>query len=73
MTVKKHPRHEAARVACAARLHCGNIVLLSSLVHVQYAIQTGTHPAITTERNINRFREQLQSLGEPASSCNFFQ
>ena len=30
----------------------------------QYAIQTGTHPRITTERNINRFRTQLQSLGE---------
>ena len=29
----------------------------------QYAIQTGTHPRITTERNINRFRQQLQSLG----------
>ncbi len=29
----------------------------------QYALQTGTHPAITTERNINRFREQLQALG----------
>ena len=29
----------------------------------QYAIQTGTHPRITTERNIQRFREQLQSLG----------
>lgn len=30
----------------------------------QYAIQTGTHPAITTEKNINRFREQLQVSGE---------
>ena len=29
----------------------------------QYAIQTGTHPRVTTERNINRFRQQLQSLG----------
>jgi len=29
----------------------------------QYAIQTGTHPAVTTEKNINRFREQLQALG----------
>jgi len=29
----------------------------------QYAIQTGTHPRITTERNINRFRQQLQMLG----------
>lgn len=30
----------------------------------QYAIQTGTHPATTTKKNIDRFREQLQSLGE---------
>ncbi|HSG65435.1 MAG TPA: leucine--tRNA ligase, partial [Gammaproteobacteria bacterium] len=29
----------------------------------QYAIRTGTHPKITTERNIERFREQLKSLG----------
>mgnify|MGYP001162380027 FL=1 len=29
----------------------------------QYAIQTGTHPATTTEKNINTFRRQLQMLG----------
>lgn len=29
----------------------------------QYALQTGTHPAVTTQQNINRFREQLQALG----------
>jgi leucyl-tRNA synthetase len=29
----------------------------------QYAVKTGTHPRETTEKNINRFREQLQSLG----------
>lgn len=29
----------------------------------QYAIQTGTHPRLTTERNINRFRQQLKMLG----------
>lgn len=29
----------------------------------QYAIRTGTHPAITTERNINTYRRQLKSLG----------
>ncbi|KAL6627537.1 hypothetical protein ACP70R_031263 [Stipagrostis hirtigluma subsp. patula] len=29
----------------------------------QYAIETGTHPKITTERNIERFRSQLKSLG----------
>lgn len=28
-----------------------------------YAIQTGTHPRITTEANIDRFRQQIQSLG----------
>jgi leucyl-tRNA synthetase len=29
----------------------------------QYAIQTGQHPAITTERNIQRYREQLDKIG----------
>ena len=29
----------------------------------QYAIQTGQHPAITTEKNINRYRQQLDILG----------
>ena len=29
----------------------------------QYAIQTGTHPAVTTEKNIKRYREQLNKLG----------
>ena len=29
----------------------------------QYALKTGTHPKITTERNVRRFREQLKSLG----------
>ena len=29
----------------------------------QYAIQTGTHPAVTTAKNIDRFREQLRGLG----------
>ena len=29
----------------------------------QYAIETGTHPRITTEKNINNFRRQIQSLG----------
>ena len=29
----------------------------------QYAIQTGQHPAITTEANINRYREQLDKIG----------
>jgi len=29
----------------------------------QYAIQTGTHPAETTAKNVQRFKEQLSSLG----------
>lgn len=29
----------------------------------QYAIQTGQHPAITTEENINRYAEQLKNIG----------
>lgn len=29
----------------------------------QYAIKTGTHPRITTQRNIQNFRRQIQSLG----------
>lgn len=29
----------------------------------QYAIQTGQHPAITTEQNITRYEEQLRKIG----------
>ena len=29
----------------------------------QYAIRTGTHPAITTQQNIDNYRRQLRSLG----------
>ena len=29
----------------------------------QYAIQTGQHPAITTEQNISRYEEQLRKIG----------
>ncbi len=29
----------------------------------QYAINTGTHPRITTEKNINNFRRQIKMLG----------
>ena len=29
----------------------------------QYAIQTGQHPAITTEKNIQRYREQMDKIG----------
>jgi len=29
----------------------------------QYAIQTGTHPQVTTFKNIDRYREQLDKIG----------
>ena len=29
----------------------------------QYAIQTGQHPAVTTEKNIARYKEQLENIG----------
>jgi leucyl-tRNA synthetase len=29
----------------------------------QYAIQTGQHPAVTTKKNIERYREQLDKIG----------
>ena len=29
----------------------------------QYAVETGTHPAITTKKNVDRFRQQIQALG----------
>ncbi len=29
----------------------------------QYAVKTGTHPAITTKRNIDTFRRQIKALG----------
>lgn len=29
----------------------------------QYALQTGTHPRVTTQKNVDRFRAQLKSLG----------
>ena len=29
----------------------------------QYAVETGTHPAITTKKNIDHFREQIKALG----------
>ncbi|OAV71093.1 Leucine--tRNA ligase [Bacteroidales bacterium Barb4] len=29
----------------------------------QYAIQTGQHPAVTTEKNISRYREQMDKIG----------
>ena len=29
----------------------------------QYAVETGTHPSITTKKNIEVFKRQIQALG----------
>ena len=38
----------------------------------QYAIQTGQHPAVTTEQNISRYREQLDKLNVPHETIFVF-
>lgn len=59
----------ASDILSRYKRHCGFNVLHPmgydsfGLPAEQYAIQTGQHPAITTEQNINRFREQLDLLG----------
>ena len=37
--------------------------LIHFLPAEQYAIQTGQHPAVTTEDNIARYREQMERMG----------
>ena len=65
-----HPKgYTATDVMARYQRHLGKNVLhpmgwdAFGLPAEQYAIQTGTHPAVTTARNVNRFREQLQELG----------
>ncbi len=29
----------------------------------QYAVETGTHPSVTTQKNVDHFREQIKALG----------
>ncbi len=59
----------ASDIVARYKRHCGYNVLHPmgydsfGLPAEQYAIQTGQHPAITTEQNIKRYREQLQKLG----------
>jgi len=59
----------ASDVIARYKTHCGFNVLHPmgfdsfGLPAEQYAIQTGQHPAVTTERNIARYKEQLQRMG----------
>ena len=65
-----HPEgYTATDILCRYKRMCGFNVLhpmgwdAFGLPAEQYAVETGTHPSITTERNINRFREQIKALG----------
>ena len=59
----------ASDIYARYKRHCGYNVLHPmgydsfGLPAEQYAIQTGQHPAITTENNIKRYRQQLDRLG----------
>jgi leucyl-tRNA synthetase len=59
----------ASDIYARYKRHCGFNVLHPQgydsfgLPAEQYAIQTGQHPAITTEENIERYREQLDKIG----------
>ena len=59
----------ASDIVARFKRHCGYNVLHPmgydsfGLPAEQYAIQTGQHPAITTEENISRYRSQLDKIG----------
>ncbi len=65
-----HPEgYTATDIICRYKRMCNYNVLhpigwdAFGLPAEQYAVETGTHPAITTEKNINTFREQIKALG----------
>jgi len=65
-----HPEgYTATDIVARYRRHRGDNVLhpmgwdAFGLPAEQYAMKTGVHPRITTERNINNFRRQLQAIG----------
>jgi leucyl-tRNA synthetase len=65
-----HPEgYTATDILCRYKRMTGHNVLhpmgwdAYGLPAEQYAIQTGTHPRITTETNINNFRRQIRALG----------
>ncbi len=65
-----HPEgYTATDILARYRRMCGDVVMhpmgwdAFGLPAEQYAIETGTHPRITTQRNINTFRRQIKMLG----------
>ena len=65
-----HPEgYTATDIYCRFKRMCGYNVLhpmgwdAFGLPAEQYAVETGTHPSITTRKNISVFKRQIQSLG----------
>ena len=65
-----HPEgYTATDIVCRYRRMLGYNVLHPmgwdsfGLPAEQYAIETGTHPAVTTKKNVDHFREQIRALG----------
>ncbi len=65
-----HPEgYTATDILCRYKRSCGFNVLhpmgwdAFGLPAEQYALDTGTHPAATTQRNIQTFKRQIKSLG----------
>ncbi len=65
-----HPEgYTATDIVCRYRRMLGYNVLHPmgwdsfGLPAEQYAIETGTHPAITTKKNVDHFRDQIRALG----------
>ncbi len=65
-----HPEgYTATDIVCRYKRMCGFNVLhpmgwdAFGLPAEQHAIKTGTHPAVTTQKNIDNFRRQIRSLG----------
>ena len=65
-----HPEgYTATDIYCRFKRMCGYNVLhpmgwdAFGLPAEQYAIETGTHPAVTTKKNIDTFKRQIKSLG----------
>lgn len=59
----------ASDILARYKRHCGFNVLhpmgydAFGLPAEQYALETGQHPAVTTEQNIKRYRQQLDNIG----------
>lgn len=59
----------ASDILARYKRHCGYNVLhpmgydAFGLPAEQYALETGQHPAVTTEQNIKRYRQQLDNIG----------